>query len=82
MAQVQKSTGKRTTRKKTAGTRKKAAPAGKTSFSVEERHQMISEAAYFKSLNRPPDQQDARSDWLEAEKEVDSVLLGKARKQS
>lgn len=45
--------------------------------SVEERHRMIAEAAYYKALERGPDRADPHRDWIEAEAEIDALLLEK-----
>lgn len=55
-------------------TRKKSATGA---VSVEERHRMIAEAAYYKALERGPEGTDPYRDWIEAEAEIDALLLEK-----
>ena len=43
-------------------------------ISREERHRMIAEAAYHKSLSRAPGQGTPSRDWYEAEAEIDALL--------
>lgn len=75
-------TAKRTAKKKTGTSKTKPAVVRKKTVSKEERHRMVSEAAYFKSLERPPDYQDSERDWYEAESEVNAILLGKTGRKS
>ncbi|MDN5849198.1 MAG: DUF2934 domain-containing protein [Nitrococcus sp.] len=43
-------------------------------LSVEERHKMIAEAAYFRAQGRGFDGRDAVADWIEAESEINARL--------
>jgi len=43
-------------------------------ISSEEREQMISEAAYYRALQRGFDPEQQEDDWFEAEKIVDAML--------
>ncbi len=45
------------------------------SKSAEERFRMVSEAAYFRAEKRGFDGNHAMEDWIEAEEEIDRVLL-------
>ncbi|WP_455206964.1 DUF2934 domain-containing protein [Kaarinaea lacus] len=86
-----KVTAKKTTKKKTtsaATTKKKAASpekgevASKTSFAIsaEERWRMIANSAYLKAEARGFTPGHETEDWLQAEKEVDTLLYGKSKK--
>lgn len=66
MAAVKKTT--KTTVKKVAGQAKVA------EISLEERHRMVAEAAYFKAKERNFAKGDPKSDWLTAEMEIDAYL--------
>jgi len=60
-------------RKKPAGAAKALAPRGP--ISAEERSRLISEAAYYKAEARSFCGGDPERDWLEAEAEIDAMLL-------
>ena len=45
-------------------------------LSDEKQHHMVSEAAYFRALNRGFEGGDPFTDWLEAEKEIRNQLQG------
>ena len=67
-----------TTRKKTASTKKKAATTPRKKprlISVQERHDMIAEAAYYRALARDFQGGDSSEDWLAAEAEIDAILV-------
>lgn len=59
-------------RRKSGAKPKKA----KKTFSAAVREQMIAEAAYYKAESRGFAGGEAERDWLEAESEIDSLLLG------
>ncbi len=46
-----------------------------TAVTGEERHQLIAEAAYFRAERRSFVSGDELKDWLDAEAEIDSLLL-------
>lgn len=47
----------------------------------EERHRMISEAAYYKAERRGSHEADPDRDWYEAEAEIDGQLSAKTRRK-
>lgn len=47
-------------------------------MSVEQRRQLIAEAAYFRALSRGFQGGDPVADWLDAEREVDQTIADKA----
>lgn len=49
---------------------------GKTAVTAEERHRMISEAAYFRAQARGFRDGDPLDDWLWAEAEIDRARSG------
>ena len=51
---------------------RRARSAGNVAPTPEERHRMIAEAAYFRALRRTDGDGDPLTDWLEAEREIDS----------
>ena len=53
---------------------RKPDPAIARVISREERHRMIAEAAYHKSLLRSPGNGSPHQDWYEAEAEIDALL--------
>ena len=57
-------------------TNKQRSSISSTAFAIE-RHRMIAEAAYFHAEKRGFQASDETLDWLEAEKDIDS-LLGEA----
>lgn len=46
------------------------------SITPEERHRMIAEAAYYRALQRGFSGGSAEDDWVHAEREINSTLLG------
>jgi hypothetical protein len=66
---------KKTTKKVAARKSTAAASANHRSTSVEERHSMIAEAAYYKALQRSGAGSDPAKDWFEAESEIDAEFL-------
>lgn len=50
-------------------------------ISLEERHRMVAEAAYYKAKERNFATGDPKSDWLMAEMEIDAYL-NKSKQQS
>ena len=72
---TKKTAAKKTTVRKKAtkkATKKVAVPR---SISIEERHKMIEEAAYYRAQRREGAEIDPMTDWLEAESEVDAMIL-------
>ena len=60
--------------------RKKTAGAGASvAVTTEERHRMITEAAYYLAERRGFTGGNAEDDWLRAEREVDHALQGAPR---
>lgn len=55
------------------GRRRTANRTVKAIISSEQRHQLISEAAYIKAEQRGFEGDDAIRDWLEAEAQIDSI---------
>ena len=68
-----KAPARRTSSPKKATTRVKAVAS--RSISAEERVRMISEAAYYRAEERGFQGGDPEQDWLDAEAEVDALLL-------
>ena len=48
-------------------------------ITIEQRRQLIAQAAYFRALSRGFEGGDPVADWLEAEQEVDQAIADKAR---
>ena len=76
--------GRKTTRKKSAAPKGAAAqptPAsavekpGRGALSQEERRRMIAESAYYRAQRRGFHAGDPNRDWIEAEAEIDAMLL-------
>ena len=51
-----------------------------TEVTLEARHRMVAEAAYYKAKERNFTMGDPKSDWLKAEMEIDAYL-NKSKKQ-
>jgi hypothetical protein len=69
-------------RKTTKTSVKKIAKQNKVAeISLEERHRMVAEAAYYKAMERNFATGDPKSDWLMAEMEIDAYL-NKSKQQS
>lgn len=70
--------------RKTARTSaKKVAKKNKAAeISLEERHRMVAEAAYYKAKERNFAAGDPKSDWLMAEMEIDAYLNNSKRQIS
>ncbi len=66
----------KTTRQTKTAEIEQPAPAA-TRISPEERHQMIAECAYYRSLSSDGSTDPVR-DWVEAEMEIDNHLLGQS----
>jgi hypothetical protein len=49
--------------------------SGKASITPEERHRMIRDAAYYRAERRGFVGGDPRQDWLDAENEIDQLLM-------
>jgi hypothetical protein len=65
--------------KKPATSAKRAsAGATKTSFTPQERYRMIAEAAYYRA-ERHSFMGDPVQDWIEAEREINTMLSGKKK---
>ena len=67
---------KKTTAKKKNNTNKSASSKKINSVSLVERERMVAVVAYYKAENRGFVSGNENLDWLEAEKEVDAILLG------
>lgn len=63
------------TKKTTKTTAKKVVKRSKVAeITLEERHRMVAEAAYYKAKERNFTMGDPKSDWLKAEIEIDAYL--------
>jgi hypothetical protein len=83
-----KTTAKRAPAKRAPGGRRRADIPVSTQVDMparvdaEQRERMIAEAAYYKAEQRGFQGGDPRRDWLEAEAEVDAVLIGAGVRRS
>ena len=80
---LEKAAEKLKSRVETARTRAGTTPAHGAGVDTSERQRMIAEVAYFRAEQRGSASSDPEQDWIEAEIEVDRILLeGKPKKST